>query len=129
MAQPLIQVLERQAHLVWMALQATYPELRTYKVPKVGINNRLWKVAGYAYCEEHRVEFGSKFFGRYKPQMLLEIVPHELIHVADFIINGNDMTDGGHGIGWRNMMRAYGLEPNRYHNLHINKSDPIITAL
>jgi len=129
MAKPLIQVLEQKVSRIWHELQELYPELKKHNAPKVKINNRMWRTAGLAHCEIHSVEFSSKFFNRYEFEMYREIVPHELIHVADFIINGDDPTDLWHGPGWCKMMLEYGLEPNRFHNLYINKSDPIVKAL
>ena len=129
MARPLIQVLEQQVSRTWRELQELYPKLKKYNAPKVKINNRMWRTAGLAHCEIHCVEFSSKFFNRYEFEMYREIIPHELIHVADFIINGDDPTNFWHGPMWCKMMQEYGLEPNRFHNLYINKNDPIVRLL
>ena len=129
MADSLIKVVTAAVALHWSAMQELWPQLKNHKVPKVRINNRLYRTAGFAHCEVHEVEFGSKFFNRYKHEMLCVIVPHELIHVADFIINGEDPTDFWHGPDWRRMMLEYGLPPSATHEYYINKSDPIVRAL
>ena len=129
MAKPLIQVLEQKVSRTWRELQELYPKLKKYNAPKVKINNRMWRTAGLAHCEIHSVEFSSKFFNRYEFEMYREIVPHELIHVADFIINGDDPTNFWHGPMWCKMMQEYGLPPNRFHEYYINKNDPIVRML
>jgi len=129
MARPLIQVLEQQVSRTWRELQELYPKLKKYNAPKVKINNRMWRTAGLAHCEIHCVEFSSKFFNRYEFEMYREIIPHELIHVADFIINGDDPTNFWHGPMWCKMMKEYGLPPNRFHEYYINRNDPIVRML
>ena len=129
MAKPLIQVLEQKVSRTWRELQELYPKLKKYNAPKVKINNRMWRTAGLAHCEIHCVEFSSKFFNRYEFEMYREIIPHELIHVADFIINGDDPTNFWHGPMWCKMMQEYGLPPNRFHEYYINKNDPIVRML
>jgi predicted SprT family Zn-dependent metalloprotease len=129
MADSLIKVVTAAVALHWSAMQELWPQLKNHKVPKVRINNRLYRTAGFAHCEVHEVEFASKFFNRYKHEMLCIIVPHELIHVADFIINGEDPTDFWHGPDWRRMMLEYGLPPSATHEYYINKSDPIVRLL
>ena len=129
MADSLIKVVTAAVALHWSAMQELWPQLKNHKVPKVRINNRLYRTAGFAHCEVHEVEFGSKFFNRYKHEMLCVIVPHELIHVADFIINGEDPTDMWHGPMWCKMMQQYGLPPVATHEYYINKNDPIVRLL
>ena len=129
MAKPLIQVLEQKVSRIWHELQELYPKLKKHNAPKVKINNRMWRTAGLAHCEIHCVEFSSKFFNRYEFEMYREIIPHELIHVADFIINGDDPTNFWHGPMWCKMMQEYGLPPNRFHQYYINKNDPIVRML
>ena len=129
MADSLIKVVTAAVALHWSAMQELWPQLKNHKVPKVRINNRLYRTAGFAHCEVHEVEFGSKFFNRYKHEMLCVIVPHELIHVADFIINGDDPTNFWHGPMWCKMMQQYGLPPAATHEYYINKNDPIVRLL
>lgn len=129
MAKPLIQVLEQKVSRIWRELQELYPRLKKHNAPKVKINNRMWRTAGLAHCEIHCVEFSSKFFNRYEFEMYREIIPHELIHVADFIINGDDPTDLWHGPMWCKMMQQYGLPPAATHEYYINKNDPIVRLL
>ena len=129
MADSLIKVVTAAVALHWSAMQELWPQLKNHKVPKVRINNRLYRTAGFAHCEVHEVEFGSKFFNRYKHEMLCVIVPHELIHVADFTINGEDPTNFWHGPMWCKMMQQYGLPPAATHEYYINKNDPIVRLL
>jgi len=129
MADSLIKVVTAAVTLHWTAMQELWPTLKDYSVPKVRINNRMYRTAGLAHCEVHEVEFSSKFFNRYKTEMLCVIVPHELIHVADFIMFGEDPTDMWHGPAWRQLMLEYGLPPEAFHQYYINKSDPIVRTL
>jgi predicted SprT family Zn-dependent metalloprotease len=129
MSDSLLKVITACVALHWMQMQVLWDKLKPYNAPKVRINNRLYRTAGLAFSEDHIVEFGSKFFNNYKTEMLCIIIPHELIHVADFIINGKDNTKLGHGPSWQRMMLEYGLPPDRYHNYIINKNDPIIKML
>lgn len=46
-------------------------------------------------------------------EMLRQIVPHEIAHLAAFTVYG----DRGHGQGWKTMMRQLGKTPNRTHDL------------
>lgn len=131
MAMPLIKILEDNAALVWKHLQALYPRLNKYPVPEVVANNRLWRTAGLAWCEDHRVEFATKFFGKYRHEMLAVIVPHELAHIADYIMHGAQASiiDGGHGKTWQKIMHSCNLPGDKYHTFIIAKNEPAIKYL
>jgi len=129
MSDTLVKVVTATATVHWTAMQKLWPKLKKYNVPRIKVNNRRWRIAGMAYCIKHEVEFSSKFFNNYKNEMLCIIIPHELIHIADFIMFGEDNTDNGHGPAWRKLMVEYGLLPDRYHHYYINKSDPVVKLL
>ena len=51
--------------------------------------------------------------------MLDVILPHELVHQADYNLFGESEFKHGHGLNWIKIMQDVGLAPNRYHSLKI----------
>ena len=47
------------------------------------------------------------------------ILPHEIIHQADYNLFGEAEKSCGHGRKWCEMMVKYGLPANKYHSLEI----------
>ena len=112
------EILQAECRLVWANLCHAYPALG--EMPIVRLNGSLTKTAGRAFQEERIVEFGTKFFTysiAYYATMMRVIVPHELIHIADFDLFGESELQCGHGVNWCNMMRQYGLDANPKHNM------------
>lgn len=120
------RILEQQVgdrcRRVWHRLQGQYSELGQFDCPQVKINARLYRTAGRCFQDLGVVEFGKRFF-EYSPKFYMEminvIVPHELIHQADFYLHGASPMPCGHGATWQRMMRKFGLEPNKYHDMWI----------
>lgn len=110
---------------IWRELILMYPTLNKAKEPIITINNRLYKTAGQCYRADGIVELGGKFFGvspDYDHYMLFTVLPHEIIHYADYVLNGAGNKKCGHGTTWKTMMVQYGLEPNPFHYMTIERS-------
>lgn len=118
----LTAMLQAQAKIVWRTLGTIYPDLQGFSVPEIKLNGRLWRTAGCNYQDQNRVELGYKFFlhgKEYYDTMFQVILPHELIHQADYNLFGTSEKKCGHGKNWRDIMIAYGLEPNPHHEMDI----------
>ena len=120
-----IQILERlyvKADIIWRELGETWPQLREVGTPEILLNGRLWRTAGFAYQEDHVIELGTKFLlhsPKYRAIMYDTILPHELAHVADWLVFGPSELRCGHGEGWRIVMKSLGLRPDPYHNMDL----------
>lgn len=114
-------VIDRRAANVWQKLAHMHSELVHFNVPEVKLNARLWRTAGRCWQEENKIELGTKFFEHYESDMLDVILPHEIIHRADFLLYGESELRCGHGRTWRRLMVQYGLEPNPYHTMWVNR--------
>lgn len=122
--QTILDDVNRKADRVWLALCETNPALVRLDPPKVVLNNRLWRTAGRCFQEQRLVDLGSKFFlhsADYYDIMLHTILPHELIHQADFDIFGDSEKKCGHGKTWCSLMVQYGLDPDPYHSMDLKK--------
>ncbi len=53
--------------------------------------------------------------------MLQVILPHELIHQADFDLYGDSEKICGHGKRWAKLMVEYGLEPEPFHTMKVSR--------
>ena len=104
---------------IWLALMESYPKLVRFDAPKIVLCNRLTRTAGKCYQEENRIHLGNKFFLNNHRAMMLEILPHEIAHQADFNIFGLSEKNCGHGKKWCEIMVKLGLPANRYHSLTI----------
>jgi predicted SprT family Zn-dependent metalloprotease len=90
--------------------------------PKIELNNRLWRTAGQCFQDENRIQLATKFFlakTEYYKHMLNVILPHEIIHQADFNLYGKSEKNCGHGENWCKIMVEYGLKPDIYHSMEI----------
>ncbi len=118
-----IQILNREAVMVWDSLCEMYPALTQYDCPKIILNGRFWRTAGQCHQEQNIIELGTKFFNSHKNRdiMIDVILPHEIIHQADWNLFGESEKICGHGVKWREIMVNYGLEPNKYHSMDIKR--------
>lgn len=117
-------VLDRRADAVWGQLCELRPALVRYNPPVIKINGRLWRTAGRCFQDARIVDLGLKFFEHsrnYGIIMLGTIVPHELIHQADFDLYGESELKCGHGKNWAKLMVEYGLPPKKFHNMDIQR--------
>lgn len=123
--QTLTVSLTRQTEKIWDTLCEIRPKLVRFNPPKIELNNRLWRCAGMAYQEKNVVNLATKFFlfsAQYANQMESVILPHEIIHIADYKLYGLSEKKCGHGENWRTLMLEYGLPDNPFHSMFIPQS-------
>ncbi len=92
--------------------------------PIIELNGRLWRVAGLSHQESNVVELGYKFFAYspdYANNMAKIILPHEIIHQADYNLFGLSEAKCGHGNNWKMLMLQYGLSPDIHHSMEIKR--------
>ena len=112
----------RYANTAWEQLCDLRPALGRYNPPAIYFSGRLWRTAGRCWQGDRVVELGVKFFEhspKYATIMRGIIIPHELIHQADFDLYGLSEKSCGHGDQWAKLMVEYGLPPNPYHSMDI----------
>lgn len=120
----LSQMLNNQTMIIWDNLCEMYPRLTRYNPPIIKLNGRLYRTAGRAFQEDNIIELGYKFFihsKEYNNNMVNVILPHEIIHQADYNLFGLSEAKCGHGTKWCEIMTNYGLSPNPYHEMEIKK--------
>ena len=110
-----------RARAIWDILCEIRPRLRRFPTPRVELSNRLWVTAGECYQLERRIVLGNKFIKKYRAKMLQVILPHELIHQADYDLYGESEKKCGHGKRWAQLMIEYGLEPEPYTTMTVNR--------
>lgn len=123
--QNLVADLSRKTDRIWDALCEIRPKLVRFNPPKIALNNRLWRTAGMTYQEKNIVELATKFFlfsAQYANEMESVILPHEVIHQADYNLYGLSEKNCGHGENWQNLMVEYGLPAKKYHSMAIPQS-------
>jgi predicted SprT family Zn-dependent metalloprotease len=116
--------LESKTDSVWQELCLMYPKLVRAKPPTVKLNGRFWRTAGRCFQETGIIELGSKFLlhsAQHRATMYSVILPHEIIHYADFVLFGESEKKCGHGVNWQKIMVQYGLEPNPYHSMDVKR--------
>lgn len=120
----LLTLIERESEMVWDTLCEMYTPLVSYDPPKLELNPYTWRTAGLCFQEENRIQLGYKFFKngtKYFNYMIDVILPHEIIHQADWFLYGESENKSGHGINWRKMMVEYGLKPDPFHSMEISR--------
>ena len=116
--------IERRTARIWGELCELRPGLVRFNEPKIIFNNRFWRTAGCCHQEKNVIELGSKFFSFSRSTrltMLTVILPHEIIHQADFNLYGLCPEKCGHGENWAKLMVEYGLAANKYHTMEITR--------
>lgn len=109
---------------IWDSLCEMYPKLCKFNPPVILLCGRLWRTAGYCLQEERKIKLGYKFFlhsAEYQKQMVSQILPHEIIHQADFDLFGESEKICGHGANWQKIMVEYGLKPDFYHAMELTR--------
>lgn len=112
------------AYMVWANLCELRPKLVRFDPPKITLNARLWRTAGRCYQTTRNIDLGFKFFlysKAYANTMRDVIIPHEIIHQADFDLYGDSEKKCGHGAQWAKLMVEYGLAANKYHTMEITR--------
>jgi len=120
----LTKQLNNQTLIIWDNLCELYPRLTRYNPPIIELNGRLWRVAGLSHQESNIIELGYKFFAYspdYAHNMTKVILPHEIIHQADYNLFGLSEAKCGHGIKWQEIMINYGLSPDKHHSMEITR--------
>lgn len=120
----LLTVVNKQRDRVWSQLCEIRPRLIRFDPPVIKLNGRFWRTAGCCFQETRTIELGVKFFEhsrKYGIIMLTVIVPHEIIHQADYDLYGESEKKCGHGKNWRKLMIEYGLPDNPHHSMEITR--------
>ena len=120
----LTKLLNNQTLIIWDNLCELYPRLTRYNPPIIEVNGRLYRTAGRCHQEDNIIELGFKFFNyslKYRDIMTDIILPHEIIHQADYNLFGLSEAKCGHGQKWCEIMINYGLSPDKYHSMEITK--------
>lgn len=120
----LLTHLQRETVMIWDTLCEIYTPLVHYNEPKVELNNRFWRCAGICVQGENRIQMATKFFlakTEYFNYMMDVILPHEIIHQADFNLFGESEKICGHGENWQKIMLQYGLPADPYHSMEISR--------
>lgn len=118
----LLTLLQRETVMIWDSLCEIYTPLVHYNEPKLELNPYFWRCAGACFQEENRIQMGYKFFKantNYFNCMIDVILPHEVIHQADWNLFGKSEKICGHGTQWQKMMLEYGLPANPHHTMEI----------
>ena len=119
----LTHVLQKEAAVIWDSLIELRPTLVRYDPPKIRICGRLWSKAGYCEQEPRVITLGYKFFRTNKNSLTMfnVILPHEIIHQADFDLYGDSEKPCGHGKQWAKLMLEYGLKADTHHSMEIKR--------
>ena len=118
----LLADLKKRAAIIWEELCEIHPRLCAFDCPEIFLNNRMWRCAGQCFQETRRVSISSKFYDAgYATRMNKIILPHELIHQADFDLFGMGEKKCGHGKNWQMIMVQYGLEPDKFHSMTVTQ--------
>lgn len=118
----LLTLIQRETVMIWDSLCEIYTPLVHYNEPKVELNGRFWRTAGQCFQAENRIQIATKFFfhkTEYRDYMINVILPHEVIHQADFNLFGESEKICGHGKKWCEIMVKYGLPAEKYHHMEI----------
>jgi predicted SprT family Zn-dependent metalloprotease len=118
----LLTLIERESVMIWDSLCEIYPTLVAYDVPKVKLNPYFWRCAGICLQQENVIELGYKFFknGNKNFNYMIDVIlPHEIIHQADFNLFGKSEKICGHGEKWCEIMVNYGLPADKFHTMEI----------
>jgi len=120
----LLHHIRRETCMIWDSLCELYTPLVHYNEPVVELNPYIWRCAGKCFQSENRIQMGYKFFKsnpEYFNTMMDVILPHEIIHQADWNLFGESEKICGHGKKWAEIMVNYGLEANPFHSMEISR--------
>ena len=115
-----IETINRYADSLWATYCEIFPRLVKFDRPTISLNNRLTRTAGRCFQVENRIDLGAKFFVKFHRSMFITILPHEMAHAIDYLLNGESELKCGHGKNWCIIMIKIGLEPSKYHSLDLN---------
>ena len=103
----------------WDTYCEVFPDLVKFDPPKIIVNNRLTKCAGYCDMQNNTIHMGGKYFTQFMDNMRKVILPHELAHQIDYNLFGWKAYKKHHGKLWQNIMINIGQEPNPYHSMEL----------
>lgn len=117
----ILRLVQRESAMVWDALCEIYPTLVFIDPPKLKLNPYFWRTAGCCHQDTGIVELGFKFFQKRDnlSTMIDVILPHEIIHYADWVLYGESDKKCGHGTNWQKIMLEYGLPADPFHSMEI----------
>jgi hypothetical protein len=118
----LLKHLRHETVVIWDSLCEIYTPLVHYNEPKIELNPYFWRCAGCCVQGENRIQMATKFFlakTEYFNYMMDVILPHEVIHQADWNLYGESEKICGHGENWQKIMLEYGLPADSYHTMEI----------
>jgi predicted SprT family Zn-dependent metalloprotease len=99
--------------IIWARFQSLYPKLRKFQSPTIIINNRFKTCGGVCKADERVIEYSAEMYFYNQEEYYKNIMPHENAHQVEWDLLGTS----GHGPAWKEIMRAYGCEPSRLHNM------------
>jgi predicted SprT family Zn-dependent metalloprotease len=120
----LLSILQNQTNIIWDNLCEIYSPLTKFNPPVIELNGRLYRTAGRCHQEDNIIQLGTKFLTHsieYRDIMTDIILPHEIIHQADYNLFGLSEAKCGHGKKWQEIMINYGLEPNPFHSMELTR--------
>jgi predicted SprT family Zn-dependent metalloprotease len=107
----LTQIAFDSSRIAWARFSHIYSLKNT--CPVIILNNRLKTTAGRCDLNKRIIDLSPLLFSENVGEFENVIIPHEVAHQVAFDVYG----DTGHGPDWKSVMVAYGLPPNRCHNL------------
>lgn len=115
----ILKLVGRESVMIWDSLCEIYPTLVFIDPPKLKLNPYFWRTAGCCHQAAGIVELGFKFFAKRENlgTMIDVILPHEIIHYADFVLYGESEKICGHGKKWAEIMVNYGLPADPFHTM------------
>jgi predicted SprT family Zn-dependent metalloprotease len=108
------KLLDENGAYLWPKLQKLWPALGSFGLPQFRVDKRLKRSRGLAYQETRIIRISHDSLVSNYRYTMVTILPHELIHIADFDLYGLSELKCGHGIQWQKMMIEYGLHPTVY---------------
>ena len=108
----LLEQAQFESRLWWIKLEKIYGSIG--ETPYILLNNRLRTTAARAWIYDGKVDLCTRLLVRYPQEYFRQTIPHELAHMVAWRVFG---YEGAHGIPWKNVMIALGLEPRIYHSM------------
>lgn len=118
----MMRVEARVNHYVQLAAQ-TWPGCN---LPTITVTYRpSGTSAGLAYCHLYQLNFHPVLLLENIEEFFESIIGHEVAHLVSTHLHGHDIAD--HGSEWADVMRAFGLPPDRCHRLDTTNVERVIT--
>ncbi len=121
----LIECMELREQLMEKFYQAHPSHRENIMVKMVGVcqiiyNHRMRTTAGRAFYREQKIEMNVGLLTK-NPHHFDDTFAHELAHLVSYAA----YKEKGHGQSWRYIMRVFGYEPKRCHNLDTSDVDRV----